>query len=109
MTRKDYYAGTWDGICKRCGHDYFECRGNCTCLACAAQRQDEIQSGLWFDEDPEAERAEAGELLSSAAARLGRKGGRAGTGAAKRRGDAAYYQRLSAKGVRSRRRRRAEE
>ena len=29
----------WDGVCDRCGHDYFQCLGNCTCLACNAERQ----------------------------------------------------------------------
>jgi len=38
------------------------------------------------------------------AATLGRTGGKAGTGAAKRRGDAAYYKRISALGVAARRR-----
>ena len=34
---------------------------------------------------------------SKAAAALGRKGGKAGTGASKRRGDSAYYKALRAK------------
>jgi hypothetical protein len=34
---------------------------------------------------------------SKAAAALGRKGGKAGTGASKRRGDSAYYRALRAK------------
>ena len=33
----------WEGVCVRCGHDYFNCLGNCTCLACNAQRQDAEQ------------------------------------------------------------------
>ncbi len=49
-TRKQHYT-EWDGKCASCGHDYFECRGNCTCLSCNAQRQDEIREGHWFDED----------------------------------------------------------
>ena len=51
MTRKEYYGEQWDGTCTSCGHDYFACRGNCTCLSCNAQRQDEITDGLWFEED----------------------------------------------------------
>jgi hypothetical protein len=41
--------------------------------------------------------------LNQAAAMLGRKGGKAGTGTAKRRGDSAYYKRLAAKAVKARR------
>jgi len=51
---KAYYeAKGWDGICKTCGHDYInDCRGNCTCLSCNAQRQKEIELDLPFaDED----------------------------------------------------------
>jgi len=52
MTRREHYAGKWDGICKRCGHDYInDCRGNCTCLSCNGQRQDEEREGLRFEED----------------------------------------------------------
>lgn len=30
----------WDGVCKRCGHDFFnDCHGDCTCLSCNGQRQ----------------------------------------------------------------------
>lgn len=50
MTRKEHYT-EWDGLCVSCGHDYFTCRGNCTCLSCNAQRQDEIRQRLWFDQD----------------------------------------------------------
>jgi hypothetical protein len=53
MTRTEFYADKWDGICKSCGDNYIECRGNCTCLACNAQRQDEIKNDLWFAEDGE--------------------------------------------------------
>lgn len=32
----------WDGICIICGHDYRNgCQGNCTCLSCNSQRQDD--------------------------------------------------------------------
>jgi len=32
----------WNGICVVCGHDYIHnCQGNCTCLSCNAQRQDD--------------------------------------------------------------------
>ncbi|MDI9430101.1 MAG: hypothetical protein QM570_00085 [Planctomycetota bacterium] len=61
-TRRDYYANQpepWDGTCTRCGHSYFECRGNCTCLACNAQRQNEISKGLLFEDDPPWERSNA--------------------------------------------------
>lgn len=58
MTRQEYYGSPdaggeqgWDGVCVRCGHSYFECRGNCTCLSCNAQRQDEEKQNLQFDED----------------------------------------------------------
>ena len=51
MTRQEYYQGKWDGVCVSCGHDYFQCRGNCTCLSCNAQRQGEEQEGLVFEED----------------------------------------------------------
>ncbi len=51
MTRSEYYAGTWDGICCTCGGNYFQTRGNTTCLSCNAQRQDEIAQGLVFEED----------------------------------------------------------
>lgn len=54
VTRPEYYHSgdrSWDGICVRCHHSYFECRGNCTCLSCMAQRQSEIQGGLRFAED----------------------------------------------------------
>lgn len=53
MTRQEYYGepDPWDGICTTCQHDYFTCRGNCTCLSCNGQRQDEIRDKLWFDED----------------------------------------------------------
>lgn len=50
MKRSEHYTD-WDGICKRCGHSYFECRGNCTCFSCMAQRQTEVEAGLVFDED----------------------------------------------------------
>lgn len=50
MKRRDYYRD-WDGVCVSCGHDYFECRGNCTCLSCNAQRDNEVGRGLKFDED----------------------------------------------------------
>jgi hypothetical protein len=53
MTRTEFYAEKWDGVCQTCGDNYFECRGNCTCLSCNAQRQDEIKDGLWFAEDGE--------------------------------------------------------
>ena len=48
-----YESQGWDGICKTCGHDYInDCRGNCTCLSCNAQRQQEIELDLPFaDED----------------------------------------------------------
>jgi len=49
-SRLGHYS-EWDGVCAQCGHSYFECRGNCTCLACNAQRQQEIESGLAFSED----------------------------------------------------------
>jgi hypothetical protein len=58
-TRREYYAQAkpeWDGICVRCGHSYFDCRGNCTCLSCNLQRQSEITDGLWFADDPEDEK-----------------------------------------------------
>ena len=49
-TRRDYYQG-WDGICCVCGHDYIsQCQGNCTCLACNAQRQFEEKEGLEFED-----------------------------------------------------------
>lgn len=47
----------WDGICVSCSHSYFQCRGNCTCLSCNAQRQDEIKNALWFDEDGEKDKS----------------------------------------------------
>ena len=59
MNRRQHYAGKWDGKCSRCGHSYFKCRGNCTCLSCNAQRQGEARDGLCFEEDPESERNEA--------------------------------------------------
>jgi hypothetical protein len=40
--------------------------------------------------------------VSEAAAALGRRGGKAGKGAAKRRGSKAYYKALSAKAVQAR-------
>lgn len=48
-----YRKQGWDGICTSCGHDYINnCRGNCTCLSCNAQRQDEVKQKLPFaDED----------------------------------------------------------
>lgn len=58
MTREEFYlsdeAGEeqgWDGTCVTCGHSYFVCRGNCSCLSCNAQRQAELRDGRWFDED----------------------------------------------------------
>lgn len=55
MDRRTYYnteGRRWDGLCSRCGHDYFTCRGNgCTCFGCLAQRQAEVRLGLEFDED----------------------------------------------------------
>jgi len=63
VKRCDYYASRqepWDGICTRCGHSYFACRGNCTCLACNAQRQEEIAKGLVFEDDPPWESAQGG-------------------------------------------------
>jgi hypothetical protein len=52
--RADYYSRDgrdWNGICQRCGHSYFECRGHCTCSSCNAQRQHEVREGLLFDGD----------------------------------------------------------
>jgi len=55
MTRKEHYQPSspdgWDGICGRCGHSYFQCKGNCTCLSCNLQRQVEATAGLVFEED----------------------------------------------------------
>jgi len=50
QTRAAYYAKRgWDGICVACGHDYINnCHGDCTCLSCNAQRQDEVKDGLTF-------------------------------------------------------------
>jgi hypothetical protein len=61
MTRNEYYSTVepWYsprgfGICRVCGHDYIgDCRGNCTCLSCNAQRQYEVRKGLVFEEDEE--------------------------------------------------------
>lgn len=55
MDRTAYYTERgWDGICVRCGHDYINgCQGNCTCLACNAQRQSEEEEGLVFDDTKE--------------------------------------------------------
>ena len=57
IPRREYYAESdgWDGRCWRCGHDYFTCRGNCTCLSCNAQRQKEVEASLVFPEDEEDE------------------------------------------------------
>ena len=31
----------WDGVCKVCGHNWKgKCHGDCTCLACNAERQE---------------------------------------------------------------------
>jgi hypothetical protein len=65
MTRKEYYTD-WDGVCVRCGQNYFLNRGNSTCLSCNLQRQGEIRDGLIFDED-----IEAGETLAGLRAELG--------------------------------------
>jgi hypothetical protein len=43
--------------------------------------------------------------VNKAAAELGRKGGRAGTGKSKRRGDAAYYRKIAKKRWAKRKRR----
>jgi hypothetical protein len=50
MNRREYYTQQgWDGICKRCGHDYVNgCHGDCTCLSCNAQRQGEVELGQMF-------------------------------------------------------------
>ena len=69
INRRKYYAGKWDGICVRCGQDYFANRGNTTCLACNAQRQGEIRDGLIFEED-----LAAGENLTQLQAELGLDG-----------------------------------
>ena len=63
MKREEHYAGEWDGVCGRCGHNYFKCRGNCTCLACNAQRQEEVGQGLFFDGDDPDEYAEGRTIL----------------------------------------------
>jgi len=65
LTRAEHYAPQWDGTCVRCGHDFFECRGHCTCLACNAQRQSEVREGLIFRAD-----LDAGETLESLRAEL---------------------------------------
>ena len=54
--------------------------------------------GRYFACSFHAERAALSARINKAAVALGRKGGKAGTGASKRRGDSAYYRALRAKG-----------
>jgi hypothetical protein len=73
ITRREYYArlGEWDGRCFACGHDYFTCRGNCTCLSCNAQRQTEVEDGLIFPEDEKDEDYIYGLLLGNVREEVG--------------------------------------